>query len=182
MSTAVPFPINVVSSNYYAQQLLKPYGPLPYAEFYVLAGSVENYGIDWAGWIASYWQRGQLVTTAAVIRPSIPNGYQFPCTVAGQTGGAEPLWPTAVGATVLDGSAQWTCQSIDTTSLLSTVQSALWTPPTGVVVSGQTILGQMAFAVMDFTAAVAGTDYVVKSAATLASGQTLVGQLKFKVR
>jgi hypothetical protein len=36
------------------------------------------------------------------------NPYTFQCTVAGTSGGSEPTWPTAPGATVVDGTVTWT--------------------------------------------------------------------------
>ena len=40
------------------------------------------------------------------------NGYSYLCTTAGTSHAAtEPTWPTAIGGTVSDGTAVWTCQN-----------------------------------------------------------------------
>jgi len=42
--------------------------------------------------------------------PTVDNGYYYEVTTdAGSSGGTEPTWPTAVGATVVDGGITWTC-------------------------------------------------------------------------
>jgi hypothetical protein len=41
--------------------------------------------------------------------PAIRNGYYYRATTAGSSGGAQPTWPTATGATVSDGSVTWLC-------------------------------------------------------------------------
>lgn len=45
------------------------------------------------------------VTTA---RPTTYNGRDYVCSDAGTTGGGEPVWPTTLGGTVADGTAEWT--------------------------------------------------------------------------
>jgi hypothetical protein len=45
--------------------------------------------------------------TGSVVKPSVFNGRHFKCTVAGTSDVAEPTWPTAIGATVADGTATW---------------------------------------------------------------------------
>lgn len=42
-------------------------------------------------------------------RPTVANGYVYTATVDGTTAAGEPVWPTTVGATVVDGSVTWTC-------------------------------------------------------------------------
>lgn len=42
------------------------------------------------------------------VLPTTPNGYCYECVVAG-TPSAEPTWPTANGAQVVDGGVTWTC-------------------------------------------------------------------------
>jgi len=41
------------------------------------------------------------------------NGRVYICTVAGNQGAAEPAWPTALGATVVDGTVTWRCHAYD---------------------------------------------------------------------
>lgn len=53
---------------------------------------------------ATVWILGQ------IIEPSTSNGFIYKCTTAG-TGAAvtEPIWPTSINSTVVDGTAVWTC-------------------------------------------------------------------------
>lgn len=51
------------------------------------------------------WDAG----VGSFVRPTVFNGYHYSCSVAGTSGGAEPAWPTTLGATISDGSATWTC-------------------------------------------------------------------------
>ena len=44
------------------------------------------------------------------VRPAIPNGYCYKCTIAGNSGLTEPVWIPEVGATVADGGVVWTCE------------------------------------------------------------------------
>lgn len=48
--------------------------------------------------------------------PTTPAGLWYECTTAGTSGGTEPTWPTAAGATVTDGGVVWTCRGKITTS------------------------------------------------------------------
>lgn len=48
----------------------------------------------------------------AIVEPSARNGYRYRCTVGGTTDATtEPTWPTAIGDTVTDGTAEWKCVS-----------------------------------------------------------------------
>jgi hypothetical protein len=49
-------------------------------------------------------------------RPTTENGFRYEVTTdAGVAGAAEPIWPTVVGATVLDGGITWTCRTFAVT-------------------------------------------------------------------
>jgi hypothetical protein len=123
-----------------------------------------------------------LVALGFTIRPSTPNGYQFPCTIAGASAATEPLWPAVPGAIIIEGGVTWTCQPIDTNSLAETVVSAIWAVPTGVVVNSSGLVGQIVSAIFDVTTAIAGTDYMVKCNTTMSDGEVRIGQFKLKVR
>jgi D-tyrosyl-tRNA(Tyr) deacylase len=46
--------------------------------------------------------------------PTLLNGYVYQCTVAGTShASTEPAWPTALGATVSDGTARWRCEQAE---------------------------------------------------------------------
>jgi len=67
----------------------------------------------WIALIAASRGYGNAIRNAAValldtVIPSTPNGRMYRVTTAGTTGATEPVWPTAAGATVADGTAVWT--------------------------------------------------------------------------
>jgi len=157
-------------------------GPLPYAEFFLAVGDVNTFGIDWAKWLKKPWRAGQLVTVGAVIRPRTPNGYQLTATVGGQSGNVEPIWPTTIGQTIVDGSVTWAVEALDLTSLSATVVSAQWQVPTGVAVDGQSLSGQIVSAVLDVTQAVVGQTYTVNVPTTMSDGEVKTGRIVLKVR
>lgn len=45
--------------------------------------------------------------SGSVVKPTTQNGRHFKCTVAGTTGGSEPIWNTTIGGTTVDGSVTW---------------------------------------------------------------------------
>ena len=49
------------------------------------------------------------VYSKTTISPSVANGCSYSCTTAGTSGTIEPIWPTTVGQTVIDGTVTWTC-------------------------------------------------------------------------
>lgn len=46
------------------------------------------------------------------VRPTIPNGFGYRCTVAGNSAATEPTWPTVAGQTVVDGGVTWICHNM----------------------------------------------------------------------
>lgn len=60
------------------------------------------------GWLPTH---AFVLNTLVVPTSANYNGCYFKATaVSGNTGGAEPAWPSVVGATVVDGGVTWTCQ------------------------------------------------------------------------
>lgn len=45
-----------------------------------------------------------------VVPSTGPAGYAYECTASGTTDEDEPIWPTVLGATVVDGDVTWTCR------------------------------------------------------------------------
>jgi len=157
--------------------------PQPYGEFYLSVGDVERFGIDFSGMLANRWTMATLASVGTTIRPSVPNGYQYACSQAGQTGATEPFWPPVAGAQLLDGSVQWTAEAVDTTSLEGTLTTANWAAPTGIVLSFSAIQDQTALITVDATNAVSGTDYNVVCTATFSpSPPQVIGTIRVKVR
>jgi hypothetical protein len=157
--------------------------PQPYGEFYLSVGDIERFGIDFSGMLANRWTMATLAALGTTIRPSVPNGYQYVCSQAGQTGATEPFWPPVAGAQLLDGSVQWTAEAVDTTSLEGTLNTANWTSPTGLALTFSAIQDQTALITIDATNAVSGTDYNVVCTAQFTGGPLqIVGTIRVKVR
>lgn len=57
------------------------------------------------------WATATAYILGEMAQPTTPNGYRYECTTAGTSGGTEPTWPLSLGATVVDGTAIWTCKS-----------------------------------------------------------------------
>lgn len=53
------------------------------------------------------WRANVPAAMDEVVRPSADNGWAYRCMTAGTTGNAEPAWPMAADATVIDGTAVW---------------------------------------------------------------------------
>lgn len=55
------------------------------------------------------WTASASYASNDLVRPSTATGYQYQCTVAGTSGATEPVWPTTVNGTVVDGGVTWKC-------------------------------------------------------------------------
>jgi len=59
------------------------------------------------------WVPATAYVLGDVRRPTVQNGYRYTVTVAGTTAASEPAWPTTIGATIVDGTVTWRCDSHD---------------------------------------------------------------------
>jgi hypothetical protein len=57
------------------------------------------------------WEASVAIRLGAFVRPSAASVLRMECTVAGNTGEAEPTWPSAPGITVVDGEVTWVSRS-----------------------------------------------------------------------
>lgn len=53
------------------------------------------------------WQATAAHAVGDLVIPTVANGHQYRCIVAGTSGGAEPAWSTVDGATQVDGGVTW---------------------------------------------------------------------------
>jgi len=60
---------------------------------------------------APTWAASTSYALGDKVKPTTPNDNVYECTVAGTSGTTEPVWPTTEGATVTDGTVEWTCRS-----------------------------------------------------------------------
>lgn len=155
---------------------------LPYREILSRPGERLDYGIEWAGWLANRWAAATSLAAGFKVRPIKSTGYQYVAT-AGLSGFKEPIWPTIIGGTVVDGSITWTCQAADTTSLAATIQSSAWTADLPLTVPTPSLTGTNATAYVDVPSNCSDGDYYVRNTITLqGSGLNKKGLFLFKVR
>lgn len=69
----------------------------------------QNFG-DSATDPGTHWEASNAYVLNDEIRPVPSNGYVYEATtVTGNSGAAQPTWPTTIGGTVVDGGVTWTC-------------------------------------------------------------------------
>lgn len=76
-------------------------------------GLVDRY---YAGYLlpdqVSTWAASTAFTVGKFTRPTAPNLLRFEATAStGNTGATEPVWPTAIGGTVVDGGVTWAARA-----------------------------------------------------------------------
>lgn len=89
-----------------------------YAAIGYANGTVEHHYFDDPG----AWATGVAHAVGAFRRPTVENGFRYEATAiagTGTTGATEPVWPTTLGATVVDNAGPnqvtWTCRSFRVT-------------------------------------------------------------------
>lgn len=153
-----------------------------YAEFFQGVGEQLWYGVNWEDWLASNWEANSSATLGQALRPSIPNGLEFVCITAGQTGAVEPLWPTYAGGVVVDGTAMWQGQAVTSVSLDDTISGSSFNAPSGVTLDSGQVLLQRSYLIIESLAAVVGTDYDVLCTIYTTGGQQKIAKLRIKIR
>jgi hypothetical protein len=161
-------------------QELQRYDSLPYREYIHRPGEALDYGIEWSQWLANRWIAGIPFAAGSVVRPSKANGYEYLTLAGGMSAAAaiplvEPVWPTAVGGIVIDGSIAWICQAISTASLVSTISSSIWTPDNPITQSAASLSGTRAIVIATNPANTADGDYYLRNFITLANSTTKEG-------
>lgn len=68
------------------------------------------YRFEFARSLETLWRPAKQYALTVFVRPTTPNGFEYECTNAGQTSQDEPAWPTTIGATINDGSVEWTAR------------------------------------------------------------------------
>lgn len=125
---------------------------------------------QWIGACVNPWELGVDYDVGQRVRPSVPNGFEYECTTAGQVNGKkEPNWKSAVtvGATIEDGSVVWTCRLPTTGGLQRRIQSSTWHPATPIVADNSsvtnTVADQNTAAFISCAGAVVGQVYRVRN-------------------
>jgi len=69
----------------------------------------SQFAIKIAGAPETHWGSATAYAVNDVISVQANIDVLYQCTAAGTSGAAEPIWPTTVGDTVVDGGATWKC-------------------------------------------------------------------------
>lgn len=149
-----------------------------------------DYTFDWTVNCANRWAAGQIHGLTERIRPTIANGFEYECTMAGQSSARrEPDWKSAagVGLTINDGSIVWTCRAISNASLAKTVTASTWPTVAGLIISAEQMVntaGEMltsAFVEFSDAAPITGTLYRLKNVVTFSDSSEDVGEVDIEV-
>lgn len=154
----------------------------PFGEFFQRPGEVLWYGIDWEDWLANRWEPNSAADLGLSIRPSLPNGYEFICTAAGDTGAFEPTWPNFQGAVVVDGSAVWTALPVSIASLEDGIDSTDASAQQAIGLDSNQVADNRSYLRVDTTQATAGVNYDVLITVDTTGGQQKIAKIRIKVR
>lgn len=96
---------------------------------------------DWHDYLADVWAPGITVPAGRRFRfhrrDPRSTGLEYEVTVAGRTGGRVPMFPTAIGQAVVDGSATLTARAMTAGSLRGTIGTSSFPSVDGVTLSGE---------------------------------------------
>ena len=125
------------------------------------------------------WRAGTEYSIGQYVRPTSPNGVEYECTAAGQSGKREPLW-VGVSSTVSDGIGElvWTGRSFGDNAT-DTIQSRTVTASSGLTVANDQIAGETVEA--DISGGGDGSCYEVVCQIVTVNGETLELEEKVKV-
>ena len=125
--------------------------------------------------LETIWRSGRVHGLADYVRPSVPNGFEYECTAAGQTGAREPRWPVTVAGTITDGSVEWTARAYSTNGS-DTIASVAGSADTGLTIASVTYDGtEVTFTLSGGTV---GEWYIVSIEVTTTQGEVLEQKLK----
>lgn len=129
---------------------------------------------------ANYWRANELVALGEYFRPGKSTGYAYQVSVGGTTGAREPSWPTTLGATVVSGSATFTCAEAGANGLNALSSPSAVSDPTGMTVTGVTV-SETTKLLATYQGGTLGQDYDAVFTFTL-NGITRVARQKVLIR
>lgn len=144
-----------------------------------------DYAVDFEEECARQWSR--LTDFGAGERIRIFDGgkavgFEFEPTTPGRSGVRRPLFPSAVGEAVPDGSVVWTCRAISSASLLKTITGTpAWSvDDDAVTISGETVSGFKGIA--NLAGGEDDEDYVITVTAATSDGLAIPKTVILPVR
>jgi hypothetical protein len=138
-----------------------------------------DYTVDFDRHCTRFREPGTAYALGDRVRPKRSTGVQYRATTAGVTGTDEPRWPTNASASVKDGSVVWAAEAIGNASLRRTLSSSVWTPDSGLTVTGKVdgTTGTTAFV----SGGTIGQVYDVAVEGTFSDGSKLVAVLRLAI-
>jgi len=152
-----------------------------YDEVVKKPGEQITYVVPWARYLRYRWRPEHRITAGTYIAPTRSTGFEFECTMSGLTGHREPAWPSTLGATVRDGSVEWTCRA-PSNAALDPIESSDWAADAGISLSGQAVDATSQDASVRIAGGDDDRDYVVTNTVRTSSGDVYVLELIVKVR
>lgn len=141
-------------------------------------GEVVTYSVDFARALEAVWLPGYEYSAGQYVRPSIPNGFEYLCSDAGQTNYREPNWPRVIDDTVIDGSVIWECKDFSDNASDS-ISGQNITADTGITVDSSSINGTRVE--VKLSGGDAGSVYDVEVQAVTAAGDSYEEVLRITV-
>lgn len=89
------------------------------------APATKAFTVDLSARLRIGWIAGRAYPANDTVRPSVANGFAFQASAAGQAGAVEPVWPTTLNGTIVDGSITWTAIAPGTNAL-DPIASVVW--------------------------------------------------------
>lgn len=134
--------------------------------------------VEFARVLEHVWRYGSEYDSGDYVRPSLPNGYEYECTTAGQTGSKEPRWPRTVGGTVTDGSAIWTARAFGTNGT-DTISSVSVSGSSGITVGAVATDGtKVSYTI---SGGEDGSRYTISCEVTSSSGENIEHKTKVEI-
>ncbi len=120
------------------------------------------------------WEPGRVYAAATFVRPRLSTGFEYECTDPGQSASEEPIWPTTIGQTIVDGSVVWACRD-QSNAAVDAVSTSDWAvTPSGPTISGKATNPGALETSAKFTGGTVGTTYEVRNTVTTASGLVFI--------
>ena len=73
----------------------------------IVSQSTELAKAGTADGASTAWVASVVYKASTLVLPTTPNGFFFKTTIPGTSSSVEPVWPTIIGATVVDGGVTW---------------------------------------------------------------------------
>lgn len=128
---------------------------------------------------ANFWRPNEQYALNEYIRPTRGRGFSYQAT-AGTSAGREPVWPTTLAATVVDGSITWTTSAAGSNGLNAVSSPSGTSDPTGLTI-GSVSASESTKILATYAGGTEGQDYDAVFTFTL-NGVTRVARQTVQVR